>query len=73
MVATLRHQVILDTVTNQFTTTFTNRVTSSTGFTVAGRPYELGKPGQRFRMTVLGRPGTSGPAQFVIAGYATGL
>ena len=73
MVSTLRHQVILDTITNQFTTVFVNTVTSSAGVTIAGRQHDLGKPGQTFRMTVLGRPSTSGPGQFVIAGYTTGI
>ena len=73
MVATLRHQVILDTVTNQFTTVFINPITSSPGVTLSGRHYDLGKPGQTFRTTVSGRPSTSGPGQFVIAGYTAGL
>jgi hypothetical protein len=71
MVSTLRHQVILDSVTNQFTTVFVNTVTSSAGLTVAGQRHDLGKPGQTFRMTVLGRPSMSGPGQFVIAGYTS--
>lgn len=73
MVATLRHQVILDTVTNQFTTVFVNIIKSSADFTIAGGHYDLGKPGQMFRTTVFGRPSTSGPGQFVIAGYTEGL
>jgi hypothetical protein len=73
MVATLRHQVILDTVTNQFTTVFVNTIESSPGFTIAGRHYDLGQPGQMFRTTVFGRPSTSGPGQFAIAGYTAGM
>ena len=73
MVAALRHQVILDTVTNQFTAAFINTITSSPGFTIAGQHYDLGKPGQTFRTTVFGRPSTSGPGQFVIAGYTAGM
>jgi len=73
MTATLRHQVVLDTVTNQFTTVFVNTIKSSSKFTLDGRQYELGKSGQTFQTTVSGRPSTSGPAQFVIAGYATGI
>ena len=69
MTAALRHQVILDTVTNQFTTVFVNTITSSPGFALGGRRHDLGKPGQTFHMTVSGRPSTSGPGQFVIAGY----
>jgi hypothetical protein len=73
MVATLRHQVILDTVTNQFTTVFINTITSSVAFTIAGRHYDLGKPGEMFRTTVFGRPSTSGPGQYVIGGYTAGM
>ena len=73
MTATLRHQVILDTVTNQFTAFFVNTIKSSSGFVLAGRKYELGKIGQTFHMTVLGRPSTSGPGQFAIAGHIAGV
>ena len=73
MVSTLRHQVVLDTTTNQFTTFFVNTITSTAGITIAGRHHDLGKPGQTFRMTVFGRPSTSGPGQFVIAGSTGGL
>ena len=73
MVSMLRHQVVLDTTTNQFTTFFVNTVKSSAGVTIGGRHHDLGKPGETFRMTVFGRPSTSGPAQFVIAGYTTGI
>jgi len=71
MVSTLRHQVVLDTTTNQFTTFFVNTIKSSAGVTIAGRHHDLGKPGETFRMTVFGRPSTSGPGQFVIAGSTT--
>jgi hypothetical protein len=73
LIAPLRHQVILDTTTSQFTTVFVNTIKSSPGFTLAGRRYDLGKPGQVFRLTVFGRPSTSGPGQFVMAGYTAGL
>ena len=73
MTAALRHQVILDTTTNQFTTVFVNTITQSARFVLGGRHIELGKQGQTFRTIVLGRPSTSGPGQFVIAGYTTGL
>lgn len=73
MVASLKHQVILDTTTGQFTTIFVNTVTSSTRFALGGRHLQLGKPGHTFRTIVLGRPSTTGPGQFVIAGYTVGL
>ena len=73
MTAALRHQVILDTITNQFTTVFVNTITQSTRFVVGGRHIELGKPGQTFRTVFLGRPSASGTGQFVIAGYKVGM
>jgi hypothetical protein len=73
MTAALQHQVILDTITNQFTTVFVNTITQTTRFSLGGRHIELGKQGQTFRTIVLGRPSTSGPGQFVIAGYTIGL
>jgi hypothetical protein len=47
--------------------------TPSADFTITGRNHDLGKPGQMFRTTMFGRPSTSGPGQFVIAGYTTGM
>ena len=74
MTSTFRHQVILDTGTNQFTTTFVNTITSADFFTFGNHNVRLGKVGQRFRTIVFGRQNAAGasPAQFVIAGYVPG-
>jgi len=53
--------VVLDTTTNQFTTFFVNTVKSSAGLTIAGRHDDLVEAGADVRMTVFGRPSTSGP------------
>jgi hypothetical protein len=47
-------------------------VISATPFRVDGHGSWFGQPGQKFRLTVSGQASTSGPGQFVIAGYATG-
>ena len=72
MVASLRHQVVLNTTTNTFTTTFVITVISADPFRVNGQGAWFGQPGQRLLLTVFGQASTSGPGQFVIAGYATG-
>jgi hypothetical protein len=72
MTGSLRHQVILNTATNTFTTVFVITVISATPVRVDGHGSWFGQPGQKFRLTVSGQASTSGPGQFVIAGYATG-
>ena len=73
MTGTLRHQVVLNTITNTFVTTFVITITSSDVF-VSGdnQNVALGKRGQKLRLTVFGQASTSGPGQFVIAGYVAG-
>ncbi|HXG95120.1 MAG TPA: hypothetical protein VNN73_22460 [Blastocatellia bacterium] len=74
MISTFRHQVILDTATNQFTTTFVNTITFVETFQFENQNIRLGKVGQKFRTVVFGRQNATGagPAQFVIAGYVAG-
>lgn len=72
MTGSLKHQVVLNTSTNTFTTVFVITVISATPFRVDGHGSWFGQPGQKFRLTVSGQASTSGPGQFVIAGYATG-
>ena len=68
----LRHQVILNTSTNTFTTVFVITVTSANPFRIGSQGLWFGQPGQKIRLIVSGQASTSGPGQFVIAGYATG-
>jgi len=72
MVGSLRHQVLLNTVTSTFTTTFVISVISADPFRLNGQRAWLGQPGQNFTLRVSGQTSTSGPGQFVIAGFATG-
>lgn len=73
-VSSLTHQVVLDTTTNKFTTTFVNKVLAVTPFEIDGHQYQLGRLGRRFRTQVFGQANNaSSPAAFVIAGNGVGL
>jgi hypothetical protein len=62
-----------DTSTGYFTTTFEMEVTSATPFTISGHTYQIGKPGDVYRVSVSGKLATAGPPTAYIAGMATGL
>ena len=68
----LRHQVVLDTVTGAFTTTFVNTITSAGRFQLENGSFRLGKIGQTFRTTVFGHLNSPAPPSAYIAGYAVG-
>jgi hypothetical protein len=70
MVADFRHQVVLDTTTGSFTTTFGCSVRASAPFLLDGRPRRIARVGARFRLIVYGKSNPAGPGQFVIAGTA---
>jgi hypothetical protein len=70
MTGTLRHQVILNTSSNTFTTTFVITVISADPFRVSSQGAWFGQPGQKFILTVFGNASSSSAGQF--AGYATG-
>lgn len=67
----LRHQVVIDTLTGAFTTTFVNTITSVERFQVENSHFRLGKIGQTFRTTVFGHLQTPPPSAY-IAGFAVG-
>jgi hypothetical protein len=71
-VATLRHQVVIDTSSGYFTTTFENTISDSKSFQIDGKTYYLGRPGQTYRVTVFGHLTTQGPPAAHIAGLASG-
>ena len=74
LTATLRQQVILDTVEGTFTATNINTVTSATTFADGDDEVQLGKAGDQFRTSINGRTNTTPtPAGFVIAGYAVAI
>lgn len=67
-----RHQVIIDTITGGFTTTFVNTITSSEFFRLGSQSFLLGRAGEKFRMTVFGHTNTPAPPAAHIAGFAVG-
>jgi hypothetical protein len=69
---TLRHQVVIDTMTGYFTTTFEITITSVKGFEIDGTTYRLGHPGSVYRLTVFGKLTTQSPPSAYIAGLADG-
>lgn len=70
MTGSLRHQVVLNTASNTFTTTFVITVISADPFRINGQGMWLGQPGQKFILMVFGNSTSSSAGQF--AGYATG-
>jgi hypothetical protein len=73
LTASLRHQVILDTLNgNTIFMHFDLTVISAETFTVGDKKHQLGRPGQKMTWTNYGRPNTSTtqPGQFVFAGVA---
>jgi hypothetical protein len=69
---TLRHQVVIDTTTGYFTTTFEITITGVETFLIDGRAYRLGRPGGVYRLNVAGKLTQQAPPSAYIAGAADG-
>jgi len=69
---TLRHQVVIDTSTGYFTTTFEITITSAKTFQIDGKMYLLGHPGGVYRLNVSGKLTQQSPPSAYIAGAADG-
>jgi hypothetical protein len=69
LVASLRQQVIINTVTGAFTTLNVNKITATTPFEVGDDEVRLGKVGQQFRTFLSGQSNASPPPAAHIAGY----
>ena len=69
---TLRHQVVIDTATGYFTTTFEMEITSTKAFQLDGKSYRLGHPRDVYRLVVSGKLAQPGPPSAYIAGLADG-
>jgi hypothetical protein len=69
---TLRHQVVIDTSTGYFTTTFEITVASAKTFQIDGKMYRLGHPGVVYRLNVSGKLAQQAPPAAYIAGAADG-
>ena len=70
---TLRHQVVLDTSSGYFTVTFEMTVIAAFPFNIDGHAYQLGKPGDVYRVAVSGKLASPSPPAAYIAGVAMGL
>jgi hypothetical protein len=69
---TLRHQVVIDTSTGYFTTTFEITVTGVHSFQLDGKTYRIDHPGSVYRLVVYGRLTQVAPPSAYIAGVADG-
>jgi len=72
MVASLRHQVIIDTVTGSFTATFSLTITSVDVFRLGNENLHLGTFGQTLRLTFIGHLNAAAPPSAYIAGFVVG-
>ena len=66
-------QVVVNTLTNSFTTVHLNTVTKTEPFTLGDTTYRLGQVGKSFRTTYSGQVNTSGPPSGWFSGYAVGV
>jgi hypothetical protein len=73
MTATLRHQVVIDTLTGTFTAHYDCTIARNEPFTINGATYRLGKPGQHFEVTFFGHLNQPAPPSGHTAGFTTGL
>jgi hypothetical protein len=69
LVASLRQQVIVNTLSGAFTALNVNRITSTTPFQIGGEEVRLGKVGQQFRTFLSGQNNASPPPGAHMAGY----
>jgi hypothetical protein len=72
LAAKLRHQVIIDTITQSFTATFVLKVMSNKSFSLGDETFRLGKVGQTLRLTFIGHLNTPAPPAGHIAGFVVG-
>jgi hypothetical protein len=68
----LRHQVVIDTSSGYFTTTFEITITSVQTFEIDGKPHRLGHQGRIYRLNVSGKLAAPAPPSAYIAGAADG-
>lgn len=70
LVAGFRQQVVLDTITNAFTTFHRNTITATTPFSGGKRNVRLGVVGETFRAYFNGHANMPGPPSGWLGGYA---
>jgi hypothetical protein len=71
--ATLRHQVLLNTLTKSFTAHFDCTITGNESFALGGANYRLGKAGDPFVLTINGQLNDTAPPSAYMVGFASGL
>jgi hypothetical protein len=69
LLASLRQQVILNTLTGAFTALNVNKITRTTRFTAGSGEVQLGKVGGQFRTIISGQLNATPPPSAYIAGY----
>jgi hypothetical protein len=69
---TLRHQVVIDTSTGYFTTTFEMTISAAKAFRIDGKSHRLGHPSGVYRLNVYGKLTSQAPPSAYIAGAADG-
>jgi hypothetical protein len=69
LVARLRQQVILNTLTGVFTALNVNTITATRSFVAGSENVRLGKVGQLFRTFIYGQASAAAPPSAYIAGY----
>jgi hypothetical protein len=69
LIATLRQQVILNTVTGAFTAHNVNTITSRSRFALGTDRLVLGRVGERFQTVISGQATTAAPPSAHMAGY----
>ena len=72
LVAGLRQQVVVDTITGTFSTLNLNTIISSSPFTTGNGQLQLGQPGDKFKTILSGHVNASGAPSGYFAGYTTG-
>jgi hypothetical protein len=70
LVGTFRQQVVLNAVSNSFTTFHQVTVTSARPFSAGGGRLQLGRAGQTFRIALSGQGTMPGPPSGYFGGYA---
>jgi hypothetical protein len=69
LVAGLRQQVVVDTITGTFSTLNLNTITSTNPFPAGATQLQLGAPGQRFKTILSGHLNPAAPPSGYMAGY----
>jgi hypothetical protein len=70
LVARFRQQVVVDTVSNTFTTFHENRITSTKPFGVGAKRVQLGVVGEAFTTEFSGHSNMPGPPSGYFGGFA---